>query len=303
MARDIAPQAGFVIPDGPQTVPVAFAVRPEVSGTDGLAQDRNPPETLLSAAQKPQEKSPEADNKTQDSVTAPDEEEGEPEEVADPLEPFNRAMFTFNDRLYFWFLKPVAQGYNKIVPEKARAGVGNFFNNAGFPLRFVSCIMQADFSGAGAELGRFLVNTIWGIGGLLDPASHKNLEIPKRDSDLGQTLGIYGVGQGFYIVLPVLGPSTARDSVNYIADYFIYPINRIPGPWYQWIGIRGYQAVNETSLRMGDYEAFKAAAIDPYVSMRNGYLQYREQKVKHYREHQTPPPRPGGLKFGDVSRP
>jgi phospholipid-binding lipoprotein MlaA len=90
------------------------------------------------------------------------------------LEPFNRAMFHFNDKLYFWVLKPVAQGYQKVVPEAPRVGVNNFFSNLKFPIRFVSSLLQADFSGAATELGRFAVNTIWS-GGLLDPASSKQL--------------------------------------------------------------------------------------------------------------------------------
>ncbi|MDP2968165.1 MAG: VacJ family lipoprotein, partial [Deltaproteobacteria bacterium] len=113
-------------------------------------------------------------------------EEGEEEEIAtiaDPLEPFNRAMFYFNDKLYFWVLKPVAQGYNKVVPEAPRVGVNNFFSNLKFPIRFVSCLFQADFSCMATELGRFAVNTIWGVGGLLDPASSKQLNLPKKEAD------------------------------------------------------------------------------------------------------------------------
>jgi len=113
--------------------------------------------------------------------------------ISDPLESFNRAMFGFNDKLYFWVLKPVAQGYKKVVPEAPRVGVNNFFSNLRFPVRFVSSLLQADFSGAAAELGRFAVNTIWGVGGLLDPASSKQLNIPKNEADLVQTLGVYGL--------------------------------------------------------------------------------------------------------------
>ncbi len=149
--------------------------------------------------------------------TPEEEAAGEEKEIsiADPLEPFNRAMFHFNDKLYFWVLKPVAQGYNKVVPEPARVGVKNFFSNLGFPARFVSCLLRADFKGAATQLGRFLVNTVWGVGGFLDPSSSEQLNIPKQDADLGQTLGIYGVGQGFYIVWPFLGPYSARDSIRY----------------------------------------------------------------------------------------
>jgi phospholipid-binding lipoprotein MlaA len=200
-------------------------------------------------------------------------------EIADPLEPFNRAMHQFNDKLYFWALKPVAQGYKIVVPETARISVKNFFYNLGFPNRFLSCLLQTDFSGAATEFGRFTINTIWGIGGLLDPSSNKELDLQKQDTDLGQTLGVYGVGQGFYIVWPVLGPSSPRDSIDIVSEYFLYPVSYIY-PLYAWLGVRGYQEVNDTSLRIGDYEALKDAAIDPYVAFRDAYIQYRLKKVK-----------------------
>jgi phospholipid-binding lipoprotein MlaA len=200
-------------------------------------------------------------------------------EIADPLEPFNRAMHQFNDKLYFWALKPVAQGYKVVVPEPARISVKNFFSNLGFPSRFLSCLLQTDFSGAAMEAGRFTINIIWGIGGLLDPSSNKELDLQMQDTDLGQTLGVYGVGQGFYIVWPILGPSSPRDSISIAGDYFLYPVSYIY-PWYAWLGVRGYQEVNTTSLRIGDYEALKNAAIDPYVAFRDAYIQYRLKKVK-----------------------
>jgi phospholipid-binding lipoprotein MlaA len=200
-------------------------------------------------------------------------------EIADPLEPFNRAMYHFNDKLYFWMLKPVAQGYNKVVPESARVSVRNFFSNLGFPIRFLSCLLQADFSGAATEAGRFSVNTIWGIGGLMDPAASKELDLQKQDTDFGLTLASYGVGHGFYIVWPVWGPSSPRDSVEIVGEYFLYPVSYI-NPWYYWLGVRSWEEVNDTSLRIGDYESLKDSAIDPYVSMRDAYIQYRLKKVK-----------------------
>jgi len=200
-------------------------------------------------------------------------------EIADPIEPFNRAMYHFNDKLYFWALKPVAQGYKIVVPEPARISVKNFFSNLGFPVRFLSCLLQADFSGAAGEFGRFGINTIWGVGGLLDPSSDKELDLQKQETDLGQTLGVYGVGHGFYIVWPVLGPSSPRDSVDIAGDYFLYPVSYIY-PWYAGMGVRSYEIVNSTSLRIGDYESLKEAAIDPYVAVRDAYIQYRLKKVK-----------------------
>jgi len=208
-------------------------------------------------------------------------------EIADPLEPVNRAMHQFNDKLYFWALKPVAQGYKAIVPEPARVSVKNFFSNLGFPARFLSCLLQADFSGAATETGRFTINTIWGIGGLLDPSAGKELDLQKQDTDLGQTLGVWGVGQGFYIVWPVLGPSSPRDSVSIAGDYFLYPVSYI-SPWYAGLGVRVCEEVNATSLRIGDYEALKDAAIDPYVAFRDAYAQYRFKKIKARKAKHNP---------------
>lgn len=198
--------------------------------------------------------------------------------VADPIEPFNRAMYVFNDKLYFWVLKPVAEGYKAVVPEGARVSLGNFFNNLYFPIRFVNCLLQIDLKCTGAELGRFVVNTTMGIGGLFDPASIPEINIPKHDLDFGQTLGVYGVGHGFYIMWPVLGPSSPRDSINIAGEYFLYPVSYIE-PWYAWFAVKSLQKVNDTSLSLGDYEALKSAAIDPYVAIRDAYIQYRKNKV------------------------
>ncbi len=211
-----------------------------------------------------------------------DEAAGEKAQIADPIEPFNRAMYHFNDKLYFWALKPVAQGYNMVVPEIARVSVKNFFFNLRFPARFVSCLLQADFSGAAAEVGRFAINTVWGIGGLLDPSSNKELDIQKQDTDLGQTLGVYGVGQGFYIVWPILGPSSPRDSTDIVGNYFLYPVSYI-NPFYAAVGVWAYEEVNSTSLQIGDYESLKEAAIDPYIALRDAYVQYRLKEVEQRR--------------------
>jgi phospholipid-binding lipoprotein MlaA len=199
-------------------------------------------------------------------------------EIADPLEPFNRAMYHFNDKLYFWLLKPVAQGYGKVVPEAARVGVRNFFANIAFPIRFVNCLLQANLGGAAEELGRFMINTIWGIGGLLEPASSQDINLSKQDEDFGQTLGAYGLGQGFFINWPLFGPSSLRDTVGLVGDAFLTPSSYL-NPWYAGAGTRGYNMVNDTSLNIGDYESLKGAAIDPYVAIRDAYVQYRLKKV------------------------
>ncbi|MBN1829674.1 MAG: VacJ family lipoprotein [Deltaproteobacteria bacterium] len=216
-------------------------------------------------------------------------------DISDPLEPFNRAMYHFNDKLYFWVLKPVAQGYSAVVPEVARTSVGNFFANIGFPVRFVNCLLQANFSGAATEFGRFFMNTVWGIGGLLDPAASKKIGLQKQDKDFGQTLGIYGLGTGFYINWPFLGPSSVRDSIGLLGDYALSPVTYL-NPWELSTGVNAYDKVNGVSLKIGDYESLKGAAIDPYVAMRNAYVQYRLKKVKE-RGPMREAPRPKGLVY------
>jgi phospholipid-binding lipoprotein MlaA len=218
--------------------------------------------------------------------------------ISDPIEPFNRAMFHFNDKFYFWALKPVSQGYGMIVPEFARISVQNFFYNLRFPMRFASYLLQADLKSSAQELGRFTINTIWGVGGLFDPASDKKLNLPKKDIYLGQTLGAYGIGHGFYIVWPIVGSSSARDSVELVGDYYLYPVSYIQ-PWTTWLSVRGYEVVNYTSLSIGDYESLKGAAIDPYEAARDAYVQYRskQREVGELKHEQSGPT---GIKSEDA---
>ncbi len=198
--------------------------------------------------------------------------------VADPLEPVNRAIFVFNDKAYFWVLKPVARGYRAVVPEGARVSVRNFFSNLGTPVRFANNLLQGKVKGAGAELLRFVINSTIGIAGLFDPAG-AGFHIEKRNEDLGQTLGRYGLGQGFYIVLPILGPSSARDAVGLAGDAFADPLTYIEDPWAE-AGVRAFKSENEVSLSIGDYEDLTESSVDPYAAVRDAYVQYRARKVR-----------------------
>ena len=200
--------------------------------------------------------------------------------VADPLEPFNRGMFWVNDKLYFYLLKPVARAY-RVVPEPARTSVGRAFSNLGAPVRFLNATLQLKFKTAGTELGRFVVNSTVGLLGLFDPANKMGLK--KQDEDFGQTLGHYGAGQGFYLVLPVLGPSSLRDGVGRVVDTFADPIS---SPYYvklkqeEQIGLKVFDAENALSLDKDTYEGIKRDSLDPYLFVRNAYLQRRAAKVK-----------------------
>jgi len=198
--------------------------------------------------------------------------------VADPLESVNRAIFVFNDKAYFWVMKPIAQGYRAVVPQGVRVSVRNFFSNLGTPIRLANNLLQAKFEGAGTELLRFVINSTIGMAGLFDPAK-TGFHVEKRNEDLGQTFGRYGLGQGFYIVLPILGPSTARDTVGLVGDYFIDPLTYIGDPWAE-TGVRAFKSENEVSLSIGDYEDLKESSLDPYVAIRDAYVQNRAKKVR-----------------------
>ena len=191
--------------------------------------------------------------------------------IPDPIQPVNRAMFQFNDRLYFWVFKPVASGYGWLVPKLARRGVRNFFSNLGMPIRTLNCLLQGQFGGAGTELGRFGINTTVGVAGFGDPAGAWGLE--KQREDFGQTLGVWGAGPGFFINWPLLGPSSVRGTAGSLADAPLYAPKYVPG-------LTLYERVNNTSLRLGEYEDMKAGALDPYIAIRNAYHQHRQHLVR-----------------------
>jgi phospholipid-binding lipoprotein MlaA len=198
--------------------------------------------------------------------------------VADPLAPWNRLMFGVNDTLYFWVVKPVAQTYKAVAPEPARVGIRNFFDNLGAPAHYVNCLLQGKNEAADTELRRFAINTTVGILGFGDPALDQ-FGLKPVDEDLGQTLATYGFGDGFYIVWPLLGPSTVRDSVGMVGDQFLNPL------WYVdstevSIGISAVKYTNAASFQIGRYEVFKAAAVDPYIAMRESYILYRDKQIR-----------------------
>jgi len=199
-------------------------------------------------------------------------------EVDDPLEPLNRLMFGVNDTLYFWIFKPVAQTCKAVVPEPARTGVRNFFHNLATPVRYVNCLLQGKGDGADIELRRFLVNTTEGILGFGDPARDK-YELQPVQEDLGQTLAVHGMDQGFYIVWPFFGPSNVRDSVGKVGDMFLNPVRYVE-PRETSIYISAGRGINEGSFHIGEYEDFKSASLEPYIAMREAYIQYRDKKIQ-----------------------
>jgi phospholipid-binding lipoprotein MlaA len=196
-------------------------------------------------------------------------------------------MFHFNDKLYFWGLKPAAQVYSHIVPEDFRIVFSNVYDNLWAPSRVVNNLLQLRLKAAGNELIRFLFNSTAGIGGMGDVAKGA-LGIKRQQADFGQTLGHYGIGHGLYLVLPVFGPSSVRDGVGIVGDRLMHPLTYVGSSHLTFgekLAISAHEKVNDTSFKIGDYESFKEAAIDPYVSMRDAFVQNRQKKVEESKQN------------------
>lgn len=252
-------------------------VAPLLSEDSFLIDSNNPiSSTQILVAQNTPAK-PEEDS-FDNEIFADYQDSGKIQPVSDPLYYFNYAMYSFNDFLYFALLKPIATGYKTITPIIVRKGINNFFYNLLFPVRFVNNFLQCEIKNAGTEIEIFLINSTMGILGFGQVAQNE-FGLKTCDEDLGQTFGSYSIGNGFYLVLPVLGPSTLRDTVGLAGDYFLKPVNYVE-PWELSFGISSYDTINSLSFHLGDYEALKAAAIDPYVAIRNAYIQNREKKIK-----------------------
>jgi len=218
-------------------------------------------------------------------------------EEYDPWEPVNSNIFEFNLKLDRYVLKPVAKGYNFIMPDLAQVGVSNFFYNIRFVPRFLNNVFQGKMKGAGIELGRFVVNSTVGIAGFIDVA--KKIDLVTPEEDLGQTLGFYGVKPGPYLVLPFLPPFTVRDFVGFIGDVFLNPINWLVLPIIEVGGVpsvidhedrmttsfiqtgsRVGEVINDRSRNLEKFQGVEEATLDLYTAVRNAYLQKRSQAVQ-----------------------
>lgn len=205
-------------------------------------------------------------------------------EVGDPLESFNRAMFEFNDVTYTYVFNPVAEGYSEVVPYDIRDVIWNFFKNLEAPVRFVNCLLQGRFSDAGTVFVRFVVNTTGGVAGLGDPAG-RELGFERIDATLGETLATWGIGDGFYLVVPFYGSTTLRDFTGTVVDGLaMTPYYTFTDDFGVMTGIYLGKETNKLSLHLGEYEEMKKISFDPYIALRNGYFQYR----KKLRDHNVP---------------
>jgi phospholipid-binding lipoprotein MlaA len=203
----------------------------------------------------------------------------------DPWMGFNRKMFWFNDQLDTYVLAPVATGWQKVTPQPMQNGISNFFSNLRFPVNLFNDIMQGKPTDGAKAIGRFTVNTVLGFGGFLDPASELGLKA--HEEDFGQTLGVWGVPPGPYLVLPVLGASSARDAPALAVDSAAAITPFFIDGWIL-VGARVVDVVNTRAQFLKAVEEAKAASLDYYTFVRNAYLQRREALIEDRAEHVSP---------------
>lgn len=196
------------------------------------------------------------------------------EHEADPWEGFNRKMFAFNDTLDTYAFKPLAEGYRKVTPNFMQRGIGNFFSNIGEVRNLTNNLLQGKMHAAGVDTSRFLFNSTFGLLGFFDVASKMGLQ--RNDEDFGQTLGVWGLGSGPYVVLPFLGPSTVRDGLARWPDSYNGPY-----PYIDDVSTRNVTlAIDAIDTRASFLDAERLIQGDKYTFMRNVYLQNREFKVR-----------------------
>ena len=225
-----------------------------------------------------------------------DEFESSGEELFDPLSGYNRVMTEFNDGFYVYVVDPVSRGYRFVIPEGARRGVNRFFHNLFFPIRFVNNVLQLKLKNSGEEFLRFCINSTIGIFGIWDPAKVW-FDLEEHEEDFGQTLGYYGVGGGFHVVIPFLGPSNLRDMLSMYPDMQMDPVNYVENRPYNLSQPKGkylgtsrktlqraqltvVKTINRESMRIGQYEDLKKDAIELYPFLRDVYEQNRKKLIE-----------------------
>lgn len=207
------------------------------------------------------------------------------QETGDPLEPLNRAVFQFNEAADKVFLRPAAIGYRTVVPKGVRVGIRNFLDHIQSPLTIMNALLQGEGERARDTFGRFLTNTILGLGGLIDVASDAG--IPKYHEDFGQTLAVWGVEPGPYLVLPLIGPSNFRDGIGYGVDTIVDPAGRYIRDEYGWEGSAVRGTVNAIDWRANNLEAIdelRKSSLDFYATVRSAYRQRRQHEIRNGRQ-------------------
>jgi phospholipid-binding lipoprotein MlaA len=199
--------------------------------------------------------------------------------ISDPLIQGNTDFYNFNDTMYFWVLKPISRGYGFIIPEELRTAIRNAFYNIRFPVRFINCLLQGKGRKATDEFSQFFLNTTVGFLGLANIAAAETINIQPSKEDLGQTFAVWGIGQGPYLMVPIFGPYSLRHGIGAIGDTFLDPLFWLFDDIRVSLILRAGETVNDVSLRIGEYEALKEAALDPYVMIRNAYVQNRNKLI------------------------
>ena len=206
--------------------------------------------------------------------------------LSDPLSGYNTFMTSFNDGFITYTLNPVSEVYGFILPQPLRIGVSNAIKNIQFPVRFVNNLLQGKVRNATDEFARFVFNSTLGLGGLIDVSTNQ-IHIPAHKEDFGQTLGYYGVGSGYHVVLPFFGPSNVRDIVGISVDAYASPLvnvrglenYKIPNNFAESTAIVAGYFINKNSLELGQYESLKKDAIDLYPFLRDIYEQKRTAEI------------------------
>ena len=194
----------------------------------------------------------------------------------DPWESYNRGVYQFNDTADRLVLKPVAQGYRAITPSFLDRGITNFFGNLDDVVTAVNSLLQFKLHQGSSDVGRVMVNSTIGLLGFFDVAS--KMDLAKHDEDFGQTLGAWGMGPGPYFVLPLLGPSTVRDTGGLVADWYTSPLSYIEDNEVRW-GLTALRAIDKRADLLGAEKVLEQAALDPYEFVRDAYLQRRRHLV------------------------
>lgn len=202
------------------------------------------------------------------------------EQTNDPLEPMNRAIFDFNNGLDTVFLSPLARGYRAVVPPFGRDRVSDFLDNLNAPVVLMNDVLQGNFKLAGKTLERFALNTSFGVLGIMDVA--KPMGIPGHDADFGQTLGVWGVGPGPYLVLPLFGPSNPRDGVGLAVDFTADPwgwyLQDRNLTWVTWVRF-GADAISQREAYLDFVDDLKRTSLDYYATMRSLTRQRRDALI------------------------
>lgn len=237
-------------------------------------------------------------------TTRPDD----PEDLAyylesnDPLEPMNRAVFQFNEVADKVVLQPLAVGYSTVVPKGVRIGIRNFINHLKSPITIFNALLQGEGERASDSFGRFLTNTVLGLGGVIDVASDAG--IPKHYEDFGQTLAVWGVESGPYLVLPLLGPSNFRDGFGRGVDGYIDPVSRHIRDEYGLEGAGVLYTVDSVDWRAANLKVIndlRASSLDFYATVRSAYRQRRSHEIRNGRQPESGSAgTPGMIDFDDM---